>query len=103
MTSAYRMTEYEFRFSKCIEGFPEPAENYQWDFLTVEEGMKGSGRKYEFLKRQLSVSGSLAFKIWKLSQPLKITAIVLAVLALALLVWSIFHWATLTVVPRITI
>jgi predicted acylesterase/phospholipase RssA len=103
MTSAYRMTEYEFRFSKCIEGFPAPAEDYKWDFLAVEEGMKGSGRKYEFLKRQLSVSSSLAFKIWKLSKPLKVTAIVLAVLALAAVVWSIFRWATVTVVPRITI
>ncbi|HEV7744535.1 MAG TPA: patatin-like phospholipase family protein [Pyrinomonadaceae bacterium] len=103
MTSAYRMAEHELRYSKCIEGFSEPAEPYPWDFLAVEEGMKGSGPKYDYLKRQLSVSGSLAFKIWKLSKPLKVTAIALAVLALAFVVWAIFHWATLTVVPRITI
>jgi predicted acylesterase/phospholipase RssA len=103
MTSAYRMTEHEFRYSKCIEGFPEPAEPFPWDFLAVEEGMKGSGPKYDYLKRQLSVSGSLAFKIWKLSTPLKATAIGLAVLALAFIVWAVFHWSTLTVVPKITI
>ena len=103
MTSAYRMTEHEFRFSHCIEGFPEPAEQWKWDFLEVEAGMKGGGPKYDYLKRQLSVSGSLAFKIWKLSKLLKVTAIVLGVLAVAFVVWAIFHWSTLTVVPRITI
>jgi hypothetical protein len=103
MTSAYRMTEHEFRYSKCIEGFSDPVEPHPWDFLAVEEGMKGSGPKYDYLKRQLSVSGSLAFKIWKLSTPLKVTAIVLAVVALASIVWAIFNWATLTVVPRITL
>lgn len=103
MTSAYRMTEHEFRYSKCVAGFREPAEQYQWDFLAVEDGMKGGGPKYEYLKRQLSVSGSLAFKIWKLSKPLKITAIVLAVLAAAFIVYAFFHWATLTVVPKITL
>lgn len=103
MTSAYRMTEHEFRHSKCIEGFPEPAEQYQWDFLAVEEGMKGGGPKYDYLKRQLSVSNALAFKIWKLSKPLKVTALGLAAIAFAFAVWASFHWATLTVVPSITL
>ena len=103
MTSAYRMTEYQFRFSHCVEGFPEPAAQVQWDFLAVEDGMRGGGPKYDYLKRQLSVSNALAFKIWKLSKPLKVSAMVLAVLAAALAVWAIFHWATLTVVPRITL
>ncbi|HEV7681691.1 MAG TPA: tetratricopeptide repeat-containing protein [Pyrinomonadaceae bacterium] len=103
MTSAYRMTEHEFRYSKCIEGFAKPVEPYPWDFLAVEEGMKGSGPKYDYLKRQLSVSGSLAFKIWKLSTTLKVTAIVLAVAALAFVVWAVFNWSTVTVVPKITI
>ena len=103
MTSAYRMTEHEFLYSKCIEGFPEPAEEYQWDFLAVEEGMKGVGPKYDYLKKQLSVSNALAFKIWKLSQPLKVTALVLAAMALAFAVWACFHWATQTVVPAITL
>jgi predicted acylesterase/phospholipase RssA len=103
MTSAYRMTEHEFRYSKCVEGFPEPAEDYQWDFLTVEEGMKGSGPKYDYLKRQLGASHALAFKVWKLSKPLQITAMVLAVIAVAFAVWATFHWAASTVVPRITL
>lgn len=103
MTSAYRMTEHEFRYSKCIEGFSDPVEPHPWDFLAVEEGMKGSGPKYDYLKRQLSVSGSLAFKIWKLSTPLKVTAIALAVATLAFVIWAVFNWSTVTVVPKITI
>ena len=103
MTSAYRMTEHEFKFSKCVEGFPEPKEQYPWDFLAVEEGMKGSGAKYDYLKRQLSVSDTLAFKIWKLSTPLKITAWALAIAALAFVVWACFHWSSKIVVPRITL
>ncbi|MGH9932430.1 MAG: tetratricopeptide repeat-containing protein [Pyrinomonadaceae bacterium] len=103
MTSAYRMTEHEFLHSRCIEGFPEPAEQYQWDFLEVEDGMKGGGPKYEYLKKQLSVSNALAFKIWKLSQPLKVTAWLLAAMALAFAVWASFNWGSFTVVPAITL
>ena len=103
MTSAYRMTEYEFKFSKCVKGFPEPSEQYNWDFLAVEEGMKGSGAKYDYLKRQLSVSNTLAFKIWKLSTPLKATAWVLAIAALAFIVWASFHWGAKTIVPQVTL
>ena len=103
MTSGYRMTEHEFRYSKCVEGFPEPEEQYEWDFLAVEEGMKGSGAKYDYLKKQLSVSGSLGFKIWKLSMPLKITSWVLAAAAIAFAVWACFRWASKVVVEPITL
>jgi predicted acylesterase/phospholipase RssA len=103
MTSAYRMTEHEFKFSKCVEGFPEPKEQYPWDFLAVEEGMKGSGAKYDYLKRQLSVSDTLAFKIWKLSTPLKITSWVLMIAAIAFVIWACFHWGSKIVVPQITL
>lgn len=103
MTSAYRMTEHEFRHSKCIEGFDEPAEQYEWDFLAVEEGMKGGGPKYDYLKRQLGVSGSLAFKIWKLSKPLKIFAWILAALALVFAIWAVVRFPTFAIVPAITL
>jgi hypothetical protein len=103
MTSAYRMTEHEFRFSNCVEGVLDPEEPYDWDFLAVEEGMKGGGAKYDYLKRQLSVSGSLAFKIWKLSLPLRVTAWVLAAAAIVFTIWACFHWATSTIVRAITL
>ena len=96
MTSAYRMTEHEFRESKCVEGLTEPEDPYPWDFLAVEDGMKGGGTKYDYLKKQLAVSGMLAFKIWKLSTPLKVTSWLLAIGAIAFAIWSWFHWARLT-------
>jgi predicted acylesterase/phospholipase RssA len=103
MTSAYRMTEHEFKFSKCVEDFLEPEEQYPWDFLAVEEGMKGSGAKYDYLKKQLSVSDTLAFKIWKLSKPLKIASWVLMIAAIAFVIWACFHWGAKTIVPQITL
>jgi predicted acylesterase/phospholipase RssA len=103
MTSAYRMTEHEFRYSKCVDGFPEPEEPYDWDFLAVEEGMKGSGAKYDYLKKQLSVGNTIAFKIWKLSTPLKITSWMLAAAAIAFAVWACFHWASKVVIDPITL
>lgn len=103
MTSAYRMTEHEFRYSKCVEGFPEPSEAYAWDFLAVEEGMKGSGAKYDYLKKQLSVSNALAFKVWKLSPALKVASWILAIAAVVFIVWACFHWASRTIVPTITL
>ncbi len=103
MTSGYRMTEHEFKFSKCVEGFPEPEEQYPWDFLAVEEGMKGSGAKYDFLKRRLGVSNSLAFKIWKLSPPLRVTAMVLGIAVVVFAIWACFRWASTVVVSPITL
>jgi hypothetical protein len=69
----------------------------------VEEGMKGSGAKYDYLKKQLSVSNTLAFKIWKLSRPLKLTSWVLAIAATVFVIWACFHWATSTIVRAITL
>jgi hypothetical protein len=107
MTSAYRMTEHAFRYSKCLESFRGPGQDvpaqHPWDFLEVEEGMKGSGAKYDYLKKQLSVSHMLALKIWKLSTPLKVTAWVLAIAAGAFAVWACFHWASATIVGAITL
>jgi predicted acylesterase/phospholipase RssA/MinD-like ATPase involved in chromosome partitioning or flagellar assembly len=96
MTSAYRMTEHEFKYSKCISGFPEPKQSHNWDFLAVEDGMKGGGTKYDYLKRQLDVSGHLAFKIWKLSTPLRVLSLLLAIVAVAVAFWASFRWSGLT-------
>lgn len=104
MTSGYRMTEHEFKFSKCVEGFPEPAEQHKWDFLAVEEGLKGSGAKYEFLKKRLQASNARALRIWKLSPVLKLAAMVLGIVALVLAVWAWWNWGTKTIViPPISV
>jgi len=98
MTSAYRMTEHEFKYANSIQGYPEPSEQYAWDFLAVEEGMKGSGPKYEYLKKQLSVSDNIAFKIWKLSWPLKISAFISTLAVTVLLVWTYPSWGGITLI-----
>jgi predicted acylesterase/phospholipase RssA len=104
MTSGYRMTEHEFKFSKCVDGFPEPATQHKWDFLDVEEGLKGSGPKYEFLKKRLQVSNSRAFRIWKLSLPLKLAAALLAIAALGLAIMAWYKWGAATIaIPSITV
>lgn len=104
MTSGYRMTEHEFKFSNCVEGFPEPKEQHPWDFLAVEDGLKGSGPKYDYLKRRLQVSNARAFRIWKISQVLKLVSLILAAAAVALAVWFWFNYGeTIIAIPQFTI
>ena len=71
MTSAYRMTEYQFKYLKCVEGFASPAEAEAWKFLEIEDSMKGSGQSYDYLKKLLSAGSSLAFKVWQIDPLLK--------------------------------
>ena len=106
MTSAYRMTEHEFHFSKCLDTFRQSAGTVtpeQWEFLEVEVGMKGSGPRYEYLKKQLSVSHMLAFKIWKLNPVLRVFSWLLGLAALSTAIWACFHWASKVIVKSITL
>jgi predicted acylesterase/phospholipase RssA len=82
MTSAYRMTEYQIREEKCVEGFVEPAKKESWKFLEIEDCMKGSGKGYEYLKKLLTAGNSAAFRVWKISPFLKVVRYVLAALSL---------------------
>lgn len=99
MTSAYRMTENEFAVSKCIEGFPEPEQPERWRFLEVENAMKGEGKRYRYLKRLLSVSHSLPFKIWKLSPVLKAIAWGSVIAAVILFAWACIYWSDVSILP----
>jgi predicted acylesterase/phospholipase RssA len=71
MTSAYRMTEYQFKYGKCVEGFANPAKNEPWKFLEIESSMKGAGQSYDYLKKLLAAGSSLAFKVWQIDPVLK--------------------------------
>jgi len=71
MTSAYRMTGYQFKYGKCVEGFAGPAQPEPWKFLEIENSMKGSGQSYDYLKKLLKAGGSLAFKVWQIDPVLK--------------------------------
>lgn len=93
MTSAYRMTEYAFKHTDCVEGVAKEAAPENWKFLEVEKGMKGEGEKYQYLRKMLGTSGSIAFKVWKQSTVLKYIAIISGVLlsVSAVLLFYIFR------------
>ncbi len=103
MMSAYRMTEVALQDEKCIPGFRAVEVKGDWDFLGVEEAMKEPGPKQVYLSKLLGASNSLAFKVWKLSKPLKITSWILGVLALALAFWAGVRWADRRIVPTVTV
>lgn len=103
MASAYRMTDHAFRTGKCVEGYTLPAREENWDFLAVEDDMKGAGERYERLMKLLGVSGSLAFRIWKLKRSLKALAFVLAALLVAVTAWLLWKYQDREVVKAITI
>jgi predicted acylesterase/phospholipase RssA/MinD-like ATPase involved in chromosome partitioning or flagellar assembly len=93
MTSAYRMTEYQFKYEKCVEGFVEPPQNEKWKFLEIENCMKGQGKGYEYLKELLSAGSSLALKVWQIDPILKnLARIVLALLIIGVFVAGYFWW-----------
>lgn len=96
MTSAYRMTENAFKNLKCVEGFAEPDKAADWNFLEIEDGMKGTGKKYRHVLKLLDVSNSLPLKIWKMwwsfwSQTwyLKLAAFLLSLVVLAVIVAAV--------------
>lgn len=71
MTSAYRMTEYQFKHDKCVVDFPDSPASEDWKFLEVEKSMKTKSEGYEYLKTLLTAGGSLAFKVWQIDPRLK--------------------------------
>ncbi len=112
MTSAYRMTENAFVNTTCVTGLAR--KNYdpvEWKFLEIEEAMKGTGEKYQFVARLLDTSNMLAFKIFRQLPPLKHTkgfliwlALVLLMLAILVsIVWMVLSSPNLVVVPTITL
>lgn len=103
MTSAYRMTENAFVNGKCVEGFSDNSEPVEWEFLKVEDAMKGTGGKYQYVKELLGTSNSIAFKIWKQSPPLKYTARLLGAVAAALIIWVFYSFSDLVIVKPITL
>lgn len=103
MTSAYRMTEHAFADGKCVEGFDPNVEPFGWEFLSVEGGMKGVGKSYQYVKRLLGVSNTLAFKIWKLRKGLQVAAVLLAVLTFALGVWAAIEFYDSVLIQAVTV
>jgi len=92
MTSAYRMTEYQFKFDRCVEGFDEPETSESWKFLAIEPCMKGVGGGYEYLKKLLRAGSSLAFKVWQIDPFLKYTLRIFLALIALFLGAAIYKW-----------
>ncbi len=99
MTSAYRMTEYQFKEQKCVEGFVEPSTKRSWKFLEIEDCMDRSSKGYEYLTKLLAAGGSQAFRAWKILPGLKVVRYALAVLVLIAIVIAAYSWWT-TPVPQ---
>jgi predicted acylesterase/phospholipase RssA len=87
MTSGYRMTEHQFRYEKCVEGFADAPQALDWKFLQIEESMKVNGAGYDYLKKLLAAGGSLAFKVWKIDPILKYGFRITMLLIAALIAW----------------
>jgi predicted acylesterase/phospholipase RssA len=101
MTSGYRMAEYEFQ--KQFANFPVSTEDPpQWEFLAVEESMQHPSKSDRLLKL-LNVGSQQAFKIWRLNTPLKITALVLIILALIMLLLACWKWSSVALITLGTI
>lgn len=103
MASAYRMTEHAFAEKKCVEGFDATDSPVEWDFLKIEDGMKGVGPHYRRVKELLGVSGALAFKIWKLKRWLQYVAYLLAALAFVGGVWAAYAFRDSVLLKAITV
>jgi predicted acylesterase/phospholipase RssA len=117
MTSGYRMTEQAFR-EGCIEGFGRPKKEKReerdveqeekkkeelWNFLQVEKGMRVPNKEYRHVQRLLGVSPSKAFKVWMLSKWLKALAVLLAVAAVAGVVFLFFRYSNKDLVKNFTL
>jgi predicted acylesterase/phospholipase RssA len=103
MTSAYCMTERAFEKRMCVEGFSDGGTRHEWKFLQIQSGLASHGAEYDYVRKLLGVSKSLAFKVWKQSRILKVIAIILGLGALALAVWLSFRYANAKIVPALTL
>ena len=82
MTSGYKMAAHNLK----QRGFALAEEHeHKWEFQYIERAMRTGNKR---LMDILAQSGSLAFKIWKLSRPLRITGAVLLVVAFAAAVYA---------------
>jgi predicted acylesterase/phospholipase RssA len=92
MTSAYRMTEYQFKYDKCVEGFTAAEQNEPWKFLEIEASMKGTGDGYEYLKKLLAAGSSRAFKVWQIDPLLKYAVRLFLLMLVGLLAAGLYRW-----------
>ncbi len=102
MTSGYLMTAEGF--PRSMPGFPRipPPIDPPWRFLKIKDLMQrrsADPKRYDELKRLLSVARESAFKIWRLEVFLRILAPIIGVAAAAGVVYAAYHWRSAQLVP----
>jgi predicted acylesterase/phospholipase RssA len=85
MISGYRMTDFELRRS-LPELYSPDVVAEDWQFMKMDEPLARDEVPSPLFKL-LKVAASLAFKIWKLSCPLRVVSTVVAAVLLGLLLW----------------
>jgi len=87
MVSGYRMTE--FGINQAL-GKLDKSDDADWKFMKFDESLRSAAPPAPMLEL-LSVAASLAFKIWKLSRYLRVSATSLAAVLAGALIW--YCWA----------
>ncbi|MGY4282638.1 putative acylesterase/phospholipase RssA [Bradyrhizobium sp. LM2.7] len=96
MTSGYRMTEH---YLPKVEVLPLRQETGPWDFLAIEHVLRDaapSDWNYKRLLRLLRSAGSRIFRVWWQSRVLLLTALLLAMVGLALVGSWLLHLSDLS-------
>ena len=93
MTSGYKMTTHNLK----ERGFASSRVQENWDFLYIDRAMRTGNQR---LMDILAQSSGLAFKIWRLSRPLRAAGVSLLALAFAAAIYG--AWKTQDV-PLLTV
>jgi predicted acylesterase/phospholipase RssA len=91
MTSGYNMIRA--KFSRTIEGFPADPQQHQWTFLEIQKTLEqDKGPPADRVTKLLKVASQQAFKVWRLSRPLKGLAAAGGVGLLGASIWAALVW-----------
>lgn len=90
MLSGYRITDDQFKYGNCVEGFSESVVGEDWKFFQVKPSVEGAGEAHVYLMKLLKAGGSLAFKVWQIDPWLRFAlrgAVALLGVSLVVLLW----------------
>ena len=77
-----------------VEGFPLlGAKPQDWEFLKIEAALRNTTQAKK-LRELLDIAGERTFKAWRLSFPLKVVAVILAIVAGLGITWLVWTFST---------
>ncbi len=80
-------------FNDAIQGFQIHDDEHDWSFMSLASALQNSREEsLKPLSRLLEVSGSTAFKVWRLSRVLRIVSMVGGAFAVLGLLWILYRW-----------